>query len=371
MDTLVNKQSLIMAQHPAIKILAVFVAVCSFILFSSVLSLRAAPPSRSYSFKELVNQERDAIISIRSAAVARDGSSPLKDYFKLGMHLKPEVKEGSLGTGFIIHPSGLILTNFHLLAPPPHYRVAEGLIIRLSDGKEYFARVIGKDKKIDVILLKIERERPFSSVLFGNSEELEIGEWVMSIGNPFGIEESITVGVVSGVGRVLGAGPYDHFIQTDAIIHAGNTGGPLYNIRGEVIGMNTMVGMSGHGMGFAIPINMVKEILPMLRQDGKVTRGWLGVMIQTLTRDLARAFKIEGGEGALVAEVMKESPAKKAGVLRGDVIVRFDGKTVSRMHDLPSLVAKMPVGESVSLELIRESRRLQINIIIEQLEEGR
>jgi len=338
-------------------------------LFFPVKRLYAAAPVRSYSFKELVAQERNAIVSIRSAAVARDGTSPLKDYFKLGKHLKPQLKEGSLGTGFLIHPSGLILTNDHVIAPPPRYQVVEGLIVHLSDQREYFARVIGRDKKIDVALLKIEGAEAFPSVSLGDSEHLKIGEWVMSIGNPFGIEESITVGVVSGVGRVLGAGPYDHFIQTDAIIHAGNTGGPLYNIRGEVVGMNTIVGMSGHGLGFAIPINMVKEILPMLRKDGKVTRGWLGVMIQALTRDLARAFSIEGGEGALVSEVMKESPAKKAGVLRGDVIVRYDGKAVTRMHDLPTLVAKTPVGSVVSVDVIRDSQPMTLTITIERLKE--
>ncbi len=338
-----------------------------FFLFSSRFSY--AGDQQTYNFKTLVNQARQSIVSIRSEEVAKEGTSPLKDYFRLGKHLSSEVKEGSLGTGFIIHPSGLILTNYHVIAPPPRYNVAKGIRVQLSDQRVFSAEVIGKDEKVNVALLRIKGENPFPRVIFGDSEHLDIGEWVMAIGNPFGIEESITVGVVSGMGRSLGAGPYDHFIQTDAIIHAGNTGGPLYNIRGEVIGMNTTVGSSGHGIGFAIPINMVQQILPMLEKDGKVIRGWLGVMIQTITRDLARAFKMENDKGALVAEVMQGSPAREAGLLRGDVIVKFDGKEVVKMHDLPTLVAVTPVGKRVVIDLIREGEALQLDVEIRLLEE--
>ncbi|MFQ5543217.1 MAG: S1C family serine protease [Nitrospiria bacterium] len=316
-----------------------------------------------------MNKGRPSIVSIRSAEVARDGNSPLKDYFRLGRHIRPDIKEGSLGTGFIIHASGLILTNYHVIAPPPRYRVAEGMIVQLSDQREFAARVIGKDKKTNVALLKILGEGPFLPLDLGNSETLDVGEWVMAVGNPFGLEETMTVGVVSGTGRVLGAGPYDHFIQTDAVIHAGNTGGPLFNLRGEVIGMNTTVGPSDIGIGFAIPISMVKKILPMLEKDGKVTRGWLGVMIQTLTRDLSEAFHLEKNQGALVTEVMKESPAEKAGILRGDVIVEFDEKVIHRMHDLPAYVADIPVGKTVPIALVRDGEALALNVTIRLLKE--
>ncbi len=189
----------------------------------------AAEPPRNYSFQEIAKKERAAIINIRSDAVAREGNSPLKDYFRLGKYLKPELKEGSLGTGFIIDPSGLILTNYHVLAPPPRYHIVDEITIHLADGRAFPANVVGADKKLDIAILQIKDDKPFPSVALGDSTILNIGEWVMAIGNAFGLEETITVGVVSGKGRVLGAGPYDQFIQTDAVIHAGNTGGPLYN----------------------------------------------------------------------------------------------------------------------------------------------
>lgn len=346
-----------------------FLALISVTLLCTVQPSTAAPP-RNYSFQDIAKKERAAIVNIRSDAVARAGNSPLKDYFRLGKYLKTELKEGSLGTGFIIDASGLVLTNYHVLAPPPRYDIVEELTVHLADGRVFPAKVIGTDKKLDIALLQIKDDNPFPSVALGDSLRLNIGEWVMAIGNAFGLEETITVGVVSGKGRVLGAGPYDQFIQTDAVIHSGNTGGPLYNLRGEVIGISTTVSMTGSGIGFAIPINIVKQVLPMLRQEGKITRGWLGVMIQTLTRDLARAFRFKTGEGALVSDVMQRSPAESAGVKRGDIVVRFDGKPVKKMHDLPTLVAHTPVGATVLLDVIRNGRPLAIEITIERLEEN-
>ncbi len=339
------------------------------LIFLCTPKFSAAEPPQNYSFQDIVKKEGDAIVIIRSAAVYREGNSPLKDYFRLGKHLKSELKEGSLGTGFIIDPSGLILSNYHVLAPPPRYRVVDEITIHLPDGRVFPASVIGTDKKLDIALLQIKGNLPFPSVTLGDSKRLNIAEWVMAIGNVFGIEEAITVGVVSGTGRILGAGPYDQFIQTDALIHAWNTGGTLYNLRGEVIGINTTVSMAGSGIGFAIPINMVKQVLPMLKQDGKITRGWLGVMIQTLTRDLARAFRFKEGEGALVSDVLQGSPAEASGVKRGDIVVKFDGNSVKKMHDLPALVAHTAVGTTVILDVIRDGRPVAIQITIEQLEE--
>lgn len=327
--------------------------------------LRAEDAPQSYSFKELVIKERPSIVNIRSEEIARNGGGPLKDYFRLGKHLSPESKNGSLGTGFIIDAAGLVLTNYHVIAPPPQYHEAKEIRVRLFDQREFSAKIIGRDKKTDVALLQIEGGGDsFSPVMLGDSKGIDIGEWVMAIGNAFGIEESISVGVVSGKGRVLGAGPYDQFIQTDAVIHAGNTGGPLYNIRGEVIGMNTTVSVTGYGIGFAIPINVIKNMLAMLENDGQVTRGWLGVMIQSLTRDLAKVFKLEDDQGALVSEVMPESPAKAAGIRRGDVILSFDGKDVKKMHDLPTLVAETPVGKTVSIDLVREGARMRMDVTL-------
>ncbi|MFQ5598328.1 MAG: S1C family serine protease [Nitrospiria bacterium] len=321
----------------------------------------------SFSFKDLVKKERASIVNIRSNTFSREGTGPLKDFFRLGDYLNDEVKSGSLGTGFIFHDSGLILTNYHVIAPPPQYQVADEIVIHLFDQRKFPATVVGTDKKIDIALLRIEGAKPFPAVELGDSQNLNVGEWVMAVGNPFGIETLITVGVVSGVGRVVGAGPYDHFIQTDALIHSGNTGGPLYNIRGQVIGINTTVSIPDIGIGFAIPIDMIKKVLPMLEADGKITRGWLGVMVQTLTNDLAKAFHIEGQRGALVSEVMDRSPAQKAGILRGDIIVNFGGEAVNKMRDLPSLVANTPVGERVPLGLIRDGKQIHLEVEIDRM----
>lgn len=337
-----------------------------FLLARSPLQAEEFP--RSYTFAELVQKERAAIVSIRSAKLAREGGGPLKDFFSLpGDRLKQEIREGSLGTGFFIDPSGLILTNYHVIAPSN--RLAEEIIVRSSDRREFPARVVGKDAKTDVAILRIEGGGSFPAVSLGDSDRLDIGEWVVALGNAFGLEETVTVGVVSGIGRALGTGPYDSYIQTDAAINAGNSGGPLFNIRGEVIGVNTAVGASAQGIGFAIPINMIRKILPALEKEGKVTRGWLGVMIQQLTADLAKAFKLDDDQGALVSEVMKESPAEQGGILRGDVIVAFDGKKVTQMHDLPAIVAETPVGKTVLVRVVRDGAPLQMKVKILQLKE--
>jgi len=347
-------------------------ALLSFLAFFSLSlpNLSAEETSPSYTFKALADIGRRSIVNLRSSELEEAGGGPLKDFFRMGDYLKADLKAGSLGTGFIIDSSGLILTNYHVVAPEPWNRVLEGISVRLSDGRAFPVRVIGTDEKLNVALLRIEGEAPFPSAVLGDSEGLEIGEWVMAVGNPFGIETSVSVGIVSGTGRVLGAGPYDHFIQTDAGIHAGNSGGPLLNLRGKVVGMNAAVRSSAQGIGFATPINMLKKILVSLEKEGKVTRGWLGVMIQSLTRDLARAFQLDEARGALVSQVMKESPAEQAGVLRGDVIMKFDGKEVGKMHDLPSLVAETPVGKTVSLSLIRKGRPLALRVKIRRLEEN-
>ncbi len=342
-----------------------------FFLIHTILPanmLRAEQAAEAYSFKDLVKRGRKSVVHIRSEEVAENGTSPLKDYFRLGKYLKPELKEGSLGTGFIVSSSGLVLTNDHVIAPPPLYAEVKKVRVRLSDHREVTARIIGRDKKTDIALLQIEGEESFPAVRLGDSSEIDIGEFVMAIGNAFGIEESISVGVVSGKGRILGSGPYDHFIQTDAVIHSGNTGGPLYNIRGEVIGMNTTVSVTGYGIGFAIPINMIKNIVPMLQKDGRVTRGWLGVVIQALTHDLAKAFNLKNNKGALISEVMPGSPAEKAGLHRGDVIVKYEGKEIQNMPDLPSFVGGTPVGTTVPIDLIREGEDLQLDVTVQMME---
>lgn len=345
-----------------------FVSALLFLL--TPLPFYASENSRTYTFAELVQKEKGTVVNIRSSSVSRQGGGPLKDFYQMpDDRLKPEIKESSLGTGFVIDRSGLILTNYHVIAPPPHNQVAQEITVQTADGHELSARLIGKDEKIDVALLRIKKEGILTSAVLGDSDQLEVGEWVIAIGNPFGLEETITVGVVSGMGRTLGAGPYDNFIQTDASINPGNSGGPLFNIRGEVVGMNAAINTAGHGIGFAIPINMIRKILPALEKEGKVTRGWLGVMIQELTPDLAKAFHLRDDQGALVSDVMRESPAERGGVMRGDVIVSFDGKLIGRMHELPSVVAETPVGKTVPLHLIREGAPVDLRVKILELKE--
>jgi serine protease Do len=277
-----------------------------------------------------------------------------------------------MGSGFVIDKEGHILTNYHVIEG------AEEIIVSLENEgseKEYTATLIGSDSKTDIALIKINRDentpKEFPFLRLGSSEHLEVGEWVVAIGNPFGLSHTVTVGVVSALGRSIGAGPYDEFIQTDASINPGNSGGPLINIEGEVIGINTAIisGNSGGnvGIGFAIPINIAKGILKDLKEKGSVTRGWLGVMIQKITPELAKSFGLNQSEGALVGDVIPDGPAFKGGVKRGDVIVRFDGKEVKDMEDLPKIVAATTPNSVVNVEIVREGSPKTLSIKIETL----
>jgi serine protease Do len=279
-----------------------------------------------------------------------------------------------MGSGFVIDKEGHILTNYHVIEG------ADEIVVILDDNgteKEYSATLVGSDPKTDIALIKINREsgdnRDFPFLKLGSSENLEVGEWVVAIGNPFGLSHTVTVGVVSALGRSIGAGPYDEFIQTDASINPGNSGGPLINIEGEVIGINTAI-ISGNtggnvGIGFAIPINIAKGILKDLKERGTVTRGWLGVMIQKITPELAKSFGLSQSEGALVGDVIPDGPAAKGGIKRGDVIVRFDGQQVKDMEDLPKIVAATIPNSVVDVEVIREGSQLTLRISIELLED--
>lgn len=232
-------------------------------------------------------------------------------------------RQRSLGSGFIIDADGSILTNNHVVEN------AQKIVVKLADDQEYEAKVIGRDQKTDIAIIRINAKTSLPAAALGDSDRLEVGEWVVAIGNPFGLDSTVTSGIVSAKGRHIGQGPYDNFIQTDASINPGNSGGPLINLKGEVIGINTAIfSRSGTniGIGFAIPINLVKELLPQLRGKGRVTRGYLGVLIQKVTPDIAESLGMDKGYGALVANVSKDGPAERAGVKVGDVIVEFDGK---------------------------------------------
>jgi serine protease Do len=262
-----------------------------------------------------------------------------------------------------MNKEGYILTNNHVVED------ADQIKVKLANGKEYDGKIVGRDPKTDMALLKIEGASDLHPLKLGNSDDLKVGNWVMAVGSPFGLEQTVTAGIVSAKGRVIGSGPYDNFIQTDASINPGNSGGPLINMKGEVVGINTAIIASGKGIGFAIPINMAKEIAPQLEQKGHVTRGWLGVGIQEVTPELAKSFGLNEKKGALVAEVFSNSPAEKAGIERGDVILEFDGKEVADSKDLPRLVASTQVGKSVTIKLSRDGKVLDRQVKIGEMEE--
>ncbi|MDH4227133.1 MAG: DegQ family serine endoprotease [Deltaproteobacteria bacterium] len=269
-------------------------------------------------------------------------------------------KRQSLGSGFIINKDGYIVTNYHVIEN------AAEIVVTLSNDskKEYTAKVIGRDQSLDLALIKIDATEELPVVALGDSDSLDIGDWVVAIGNPFGLGGTVTAGIVSQKGRVIDAGPYDDFIQTDASINPGNSGGPLFNLRGEVVGINTAIVMGGQGIGFAIPVNLAKGVLLQLKEKGKATRGWIGVSLQDITPDLATSFGLSKPYGALVPYVLPGDPADKAGMKSGDVIVAFDGKEVSSTKDLRSIVAATVPGSTVDVKVVRDGKERALKITV-------
>ncbi len=332
---------------------------------------------RPSSFTDLAKSLKPSVINIRSTKLVKHPlwspfgpRSPFRDFFGeefferfFGENPPREFPQNSLGSGFIIDAQGYILTNNHVVEK------ADEIKVILSNEEEFNAEVVGRDPKTDIALIKIETTRPLQPVTLGDSKSLEVGEWVIAIGNPFGLEHTVTAGIVSAKGRVIGSGPYDNFIQTDASINPGNSGGPLINMRGEVVGINTAIVSGGQGIGFAIPINMAKEILPQLKEKGEVTRGWLGVSIQKVTPELAKQFGLEKTEGALVAKVFEDSPAEKAGIKREDIIIEFDHNKIHKMSELPRIVANTPVGKPVEVIVIRQGKEKKLDVVVGKLKE--
>jgi serine protease Do len=274
-------------------------------------------------------------------------------------------RQGS-GSGFIIRKDGLILTNNHVVEN------AKDITVTLNDKRELSAKVLGRDPKTDLAVLKIEPKGDLPVAKLGDSDALQVGDWVMAIGNPFGLSNTVTAGIVSAKGRTIGASPYDSFIQTDAPINPGNSGGPLFNEQGEVVGINTAIfSQSGGniGIGFAVPINLAKQLLPELETKGSVTRGWLGVTIQRVTPELAQSLGIAEAHGALVADVTDNSPAEQAGIRRGDVVVAYNGKNIEDSSSLPALVAATPVGKTVPIEVLRKGKNKTLEVTVSRLKE--
>ncbi len=295
----------------------------------------------------------------------RDFTEPFERFFGPGPRQRQQPQR-SLGSGFVIDAEGYILTNNHVVEN------ADEIVIRLDNEQEHKATMVGKDPKTDLALLKIDGVSGLTAVPLGDSDTLRVGEWVMAIGNPFGLDHSVTSGIVSAKGRFIGAGNYDDYIQTDAAINPGNSGGPLLNLRGEVVGINSAIfsRTGGNiGIGFAIPVNLAKELVPQLREKGKVTRGWLGVLIQKVTPEIAESLGLDQARGALVADVVASGPAAAAGLKVGDVIVEFDGHPVNESNELPMLVARTPLEKEVALKVMRDKQSMDFTVTIAELQD--
>ena len=313
---------------------------------------------------EIAKTTKPAVVNV-SVKGERKAEGPAEEFMQRFGGGSPKKMVRGLGSGFVINPDGYVVTNNHVVEGATEIRV------KFSDGRELPGKVVGRDDKTDLALVKVEATG-LPVIPMGDSSKLEVGEPVMAIGNPFGLEQTVTTGIVSATGRTIGAGPYDDFIQTDASINPGNSGGPLVNARGEVIGVNTMIasGSGGSvGIGFAIPTNMVKPVVTQLAQNGHVVRGWLGVSIQPVTKDLATSFGLPNTTGALVGSVSDNSPASKAGLKQGDVITRYDGKAVERWSDLPRAVAETPLNREVPIDVMRDGKKLTLNAKIARLDE--
>ncbi len=324
-------------------------------------------------FVDLAAKLSPAVVNISSEEPDEPGANPEEEEPEPSPHGKnphnpfeeysPHAK--SLGSGFIVSKDGFVVTNDHVVTD------AERIAVSTQDGYQYKAKLVGRDEKSDIALLKIEPKHDLPVAPLGNSDDVRVGQWVMAIGNPFGFDHSVTVGVVSAKGRFI-PGNYDEFIQTDASINPGNSGGPLISVHGEVVGVNSAIYTrtgSNMGIGFAIPVNIVKEELSQLRASGKVVRGWLGVYIQKMTPEIAESLGLPTPTGALVAEVLKGGPAKSAGIQRGDVITAFDGTPIVDSRELPLIVGRTPIGHVATLKLIRQGKPQELKIAITQSHE--
>jgi serine protease Do len=325
------------------------------------------------SFSELAKKAKTTVVNIRTEKIIKGGGrvfrhffgpfgerNPFEDFFGPFMDNQPnrDFRQRSLGSGFILDSEGYIVTNNHVIED------ADKIRVRLFNDEELDAEVVGRDPKTDLALIKIDTDETLTPLVMGDSDLLEIGSWVVAIGSPFGLEQTVTAGIVSAKGRIIGSGPYDDFIQTDASINPGNSGGPLINLKGEVVGINTAIVASGQGIGFAIPINMAKKIINQLKEGGEVTRGWLGVAIQNLTDELKSYYQMGDRDGVLVTQVFQDDPADRAGIKAKDVIVAIDDQPVSTSRELSRIIADSPVGGKVKITFIREGKEQSISVTL-------
>ena len=343
-----------------------------------------APTPPMPSFADLAERLLPAVVNISTTQTIRPDrnqrrgpdipqfppGSPFEEFFREFFDRQrpdaPPRRAQSLGSGFIIDEAGYIVTNNHVIAD------ADEIKVTMQDNTQLSAKVVGRDAKTDLALLKVDSPKPLPFVKFGNSDEARVGDWVIAIGNPFGLGGSVTAGIISARQRDINAGPYDDFIQTDASINRGNSGGPLFNLAGEVIGINTAIySPSGGsvGIGFAIPSALAKPVLEQLREFGRARRGWLGVNIQTVTEEIADSLGLDKPRGALVARVTEKGPAEQAKIEPGDVILKFDGREVTEMRRLPRMVAETPVGKTVPVVIWRKGKEMTVQVKIGELED--
>lgn len=349
------------------------VAIVFSISSIALVEARGAPES----FADLAERLMPAVVNISTTqTVSQERAQnnvppPFQDFFEDFLKRFPQQegqrqrKVSSLGSGFVIDPDGIIVTNNHVIEG------ADEIVVNFADGEKYDAKLIGRDPKTDLAVLKIEAKKKFPFVKLGASQKARVGDWVIAIGNPFGLGGSLSAGVISAIKRDIRSGPYDDFIQTDAAINRGNSGGPLFNMDGDVIGVNSsIISPSGGsvGIGFAIPSDLVQSVVDQLISYGETRRGWLGVRIQPVTDELAETLGLDKAKGALVSEVMPDGPARKGGVNAGDVIVEFDGKKVETARDLSRIVADTDIEKKVSVVLIRDGKSKKVSIVTGRLE---
>ncbi|MBL6641781.1 MAG: DegQ family serine endoprotease [PS1 clade bacterium] len=356
--------------------------------FSLIIALLVAPlvmtPAMARpigGFADLAEKLTPAVVNISTSQTVEErrsrgpGQPPFDRFFEEFFNQRrgggggnaPSQKVSSLGSGFVVSPSGIIITNNHVIEE------ADEITVTFSDGSKLDAELIGRDPKTDLAVLKVSSKKRLPFVPLGDSDKVRVGDWVIAIGNPFGLGGSLSAGVISAINRDINAGPYDSFIQTDAAINRGNSGGPLFNMKGEVIGVNSaIISPSGGsvGIGFSIPSNLAKTVTAQLQNFGETRRGWLGVRIQQVTDELADGLSLGKARGALVSEISPDGPAEKGGVKVGDVIVKFDGKPVPTMRDLPRIVAETKIDKPVQVEVIRRGKSRMLKIVTGRLEEA-
>jgi serine protease Do len=333
------------------------------------------------SFAPVVDKAEKAVVNISTVKVIKGrqmnpfgerrnrspfDNGPGSDFFDefFGQQMpRGDRKEQSLGSGFIFDPEGYIITNNHVVEG------ADDITVKLTSGEEIHAEIIGRDPKTDLALIKLKKEGPYPYLALGDSASLRIGDWVVAIGNPFGLEHTVTSGILSARGRAIGAGPYDDFLQTDASINPGNSGGPLLNLNGDVIGINTAIIAGGTGIGFAIPANLAKGVVEQLKSGGKVVRGWMGVLIQQVTPEIAKSFGMDEPRGALIGDVDPKGPGVAATLLAGDIVQNFDGQPIKDWQELPIIVATTPVGKKVKVLVFRKGKEVTLNLTVAELKD--